>query len=90
MIGYGNIQNLTKYACSKWPFHIFPFLFARIVWFGMAGDGRRAGVHTGFRTIILVLYIGSLPNLDTWFPFRRGRTMYILGSLCQRSRSPLL
>jgi hypothetical protein len=25
--------------------------------------GGRAGVHTGFRTIILVLYIGSSPNL---------------------------
>ena len=24
---------------------------------------RREGVHTGFRTITLVLYIGSLPNL---------------------------
>jgi hypothetical protein len=42
MIGYGNIQNLPKYACSKWPFHIFPFLYARIVWLGMAGGGRRA------------------------------------------------
>jgi len=29
------------------------------------GYGRRAGVHTGFRTITLVLYIGSLPNLAT-------------------------
>ena len=27
--------------------------------------GQRAGVHTGFRTITLVLYIGSLPNLAT-------------------------
>ena len=27
--------------------------------------GRRAGVHSGFRTITLVLYIGSLPNLAT-------------------------
>jgi hypothetical protein len=25
----------------------------------------RAGVHTGFRTITLVLYIGSLTNLTT-------------------------
>jgi hypothetical protein len=36
---------------------------------GMAGDGRWAagggGIHTGFRTITLVLYIGSLPNLAT-------------------------
>jgi hypothetical protein len=43
-----------------------------------------------FRTITLVLYIGSLPNLATWFPFGRGRTLFILGSLDQKSRSPLL
>ena len=41
----------------------------------------RAGVHTGFCTITLVLYIGSLPNLATWFPCGRGRTLFILGSL---------
>ena len=29
----------------------------------------------------LVLYIGSLPNLATWFPYGRGRTLFILGSL---------
>jgi hypothetical protein len=51
---------------------------------------RVAGIHTGFRTITLVLYIGSLPNLATWFPCGRGRTLFILGSLGQRSRSPLL
>ena len=34
-----------------------------------------------FRTITLVLYIGSLPNLATWFPCGRGRTLFILGSL---------
>jgi hypothetical protein len=50
----------------------------------------RAGVHTGFRTITLVLYIGSLPNLATWFPCGSGRILYILGSLGQRSRSLLL
>jgi hypothetical protein len=49
-----------------------------------------AGVHTGFRTITLVLYIGSLPNLVTWFPCGRGRTLFILGSLGQRSRLLLL
>jgi hypothetical protein len=54
------------------------------------GYGGRAGVHTGFRTINLVLYIGSLPNLATWFPCGSGRTLFILGSLCQRSRSLLL
>jgi hypothetical protein len=43
-----------------------------------------------FRTISLVLYIGSLPNLATWFPCGSGRTLFILGSLGQRSRSPLL
>jgi hypothetical protein len=31
--------------------------------------------------ITLVLYIGSLPNLATWFPCGRGRTLFILGSL---------
>jgi hypothetical protein len=36
--------------------------------------------HTGFRTITLVLYIRSLPNLATWFPCGRGRTLFILGS----------
>ena len=40
-----------------------------------------------FRTTTLVLYIESLTNLATWFPCRRGRTLYILGSLGQRSRS---
>ena len=50
----------------------------------------KSGVHTGFHTITLVLYIGSLPNLATWFPCGRGRTLFILGSLCQRSMSPLL
>ena len=40
----------------------------------------RAGVHTGFRTITLVLYIGSLPYLVTWFPCGRGRTLFILRS----------
>jgi hypothetical protein len=34
-----------------------------------------------FRTITLVLYIGSLPNLATRFPCGRGRTLFILGSL---------
>ena len=43
-----------------------------------------------FRMITLVLSIGSLPKLTTWFPCGRGRTLCILGSLCQRSRSPLL
>ena len=43
-----------------------------------------------FRMIALVLYIGSLPNLATWFPCGRGRTLFILGSLGQRSRSLLL
>ena len=62
------------------------FLYARletgrIMWLGMAG------VHSGFCTITLVLYIGSLPNLATWFPCGRGRTLFILGSLGQRSRS---
>ena len=40
-----------------------------------------------FHMITLVLYIGSLPNLTTWFPCGRGRILFILGSLGQRSRS---
>ena len=43
-----------------------------------------------FRTITLVLYIGSSTNLATWFTCGRGRTLIILRSLSQRSRSPLL
>ena len=34
-----------------------------------------------FRMITLVLYIGSLPILATWFPCGRGRTLFILSSL---------
>jgi hypothetical protein len=34
-----------------------------------------------FCTITLVLYIGFLPNLATWFPCGSGRTLFILGSL---------
>ena len=37
--------------------------------------------------ITLVRYIGYLPNLTTWLPCGRGRTLFILGSLGQRSRS---
>jgi len=40
--------------------------------------------------ITLVLYIGSLPHLTTWFHCGRGRTLFILGLLGQRSRSLLL
>ena len=40
-----------------------------------------------FRMITFVLYIGSLPNLTTWLPCGRERTLFILGSLGQRSRS---
>jgi hypothetical protein len=39
--------------------------------------GGRAGVHTGFRTITLVLYIDYLPNLATRFPCGRERTLLI-------------
>jgi hypothetical protein len=45
------------------------------------GYGGRVGVHTGFRTITLVLYIGSLPNLTTWLPCGRGRILFILAHL---------
>jgi hypothetical protein len=69
-------------------------VFIRSSWDGpyyvIGYGGWRAVVHTDFRTITLVLYIGSLPNLATWFPCGRGRTLFILGTLGQRSRSPLL
>ena len=42
------------------------FLYARLEtgrYYVIGYGGRWAGVHTGFRTITLVLYIGSLPNL---------------------------
>ena len=42
-----------------------------------------------FHTITLVVFIGSLTNLATWFPCGRGRTLFILGSLGQRPRSLL-
>ena len=45
------------------------------------GYGGWAGIHTGFRTITLVLYIRFLPTLATWFPCGRGRTPFILESL---------
>jgi hypothetical protein len=48
----------------------------------------RPRLETG--TLTLVLYIESLTNLATWFPCRRGRNLFILGSLGQRSRSPLI
>ena len=77
----------------RFSVQIHPFLYARLEMgpYYVIGYGRRmAGVHTGFRTITLVLYIGSLPNLASWFPCGRGRTLFILGSLGQRSRSLLL
>ena len=46
-----------------------------MAYYVIAGSGR-AGVHTGFRTITLGLYIGSLPNLVTSFPCGRGRTLF--------------
>ena len=73
-------------SCPLWVIFIRP---SRDGPYYVIGYGGRAGVHTGFRTT-LVLYIRSLPNLATWFPCGRGRTLFILGSLGQRSRSPLL
>jgi hypothetical protein len=74
--------------------HILFIIFIRLSrdgpYYVIGYGGWRVGVHTGFRTITLVLYIGSLPNLATWLPCGRGRTLFILGSLGQRSRSLLL
>ena len=63
---------------------MLPILFIRMSRDGpyyVIGYGGWVGFHTGFHTINLVLYIGSLPNLTTWFPCGRGRTLFILGSL---------
>jgi hypothetical protein len=56
------------------------------IYFGVKGQGHSYYKYNfwqqdRFRTISLVLYIGSLPNLATWFPCGRGRTLFILGSL---------
>ena len=56
------------------------------IYFGVKGQGHHYYKYNFwqqdcFRTITLVLYIGSLPNLATWFPCGRGRTIFILGSL---------
>ena len=42
-------------------------------------EGGRADFHTGFRTITLVLYIESLPNLATRFPCGRGKPFLFWG-----------
>ena len=56
------------------------------IYFGVKGQGHcyykyNFWQQDRFRTITLVLYIGSLANLATWFPCGRGRTLFILGSL---------
>jgi hypothetical protein len=83
MIGYGNTGSYIPKNCPKMPVMSGHFIFSPFytpvsrrsvlcdwVWW-------RAGVHTGFRTITLVLYIGSLPNLATSFPCGRWRTLFI-------------
>jgi hypothetical protein len=62
------------------PFHrgiMWPSLFTVTI--------NRIFDNGRFCMITLVLYIGSLPNLTTWFSCGRGRTLFILGSLGQRS-----
>ena len=59
------------------------------VYFGVImvkGQGHRYYKYNfwqqdSFRTITLVLHIRTLPNLATWFPCGRGRTLFILGLL---------
>jgi hypothetical protein len=56
------------------------------IYFGVKGQGHRYfkynfWQHDRFCMITLVLYIGSVTNLATWFPCGRGRTLFILGSL---------
>ena len=56
------------------------------IYFGVKGQGHHYYKYNfwqqdRFCTITLVLYIGSLPNLATWFSCGRGRTLFILGSL---------
>jgi hypothetical protein len=55
------------------------------IYFGVKGQGHHYYKYNfwqqdRFRTITLVLYIGSLPSLATWFSCGRERTLFILGS----------
>ena len=88
---YGKCYWLSTIFFSNHGTHLdLHIIFIRLSQDGpyyVIGYGERVGVHTGFRTITLVLCIGSLPNLATWFLCGRGRTLFILGSLGQRSGS---
>jgi hypothetical protein len=76
-------NHVAKFA--KDPIYRTKVIVRKRPCYYVIGYDGRVGVHTGFRTITLVLCIGSLPNLTTWFPCRRGRILFILGSLDQRS-----
>ena len=88
------VNAVLRYFCLPLNIQDIEVLFFQRVIYFYTPVSRRAvlcdwvwlaGVHTGFRTITLVLYIGSLPSLATWFPCGRGRILFILESLGQRS-----
>jgi hypothetical protein len=56
-----------------WSLTMSSFLYARLVLCDWAWPVSAQETY-------LVLYIESLPNLATWFPCGRGRTLFILGS----------
>jgi hypothetical protein len=82
---HGNFSSV--YWIFNKPGHMIPLWKGKNpIYFGVKGQGHRYYKYNfwqqdRFRTITLVLYIGTLPNLATWFPCGRGRTLFILGSL---------
>ena len=58
-----SLQNIVIQCVFNSPSLYARLETVRIMCLGMVGG--RAGVHTGFRTITLVLYIRSLRNLAT-------------------------
>jgi hypothetical protein len=80
------IGSLPWFPCGKGT----PYLFWGHEVKGQGYYKYIFGQQGRFRMVTLVLYIGSFPNLATWFLWERGRTLFILGSLGQNSRSLLL
>ena len=62
-------QMVMDVRILYWFSVVFKFVIfirpSRDIPYYVLGYGGRAGIHKGFRTITLVLYIGSLPNLAT-------------------------
>ena len=74
------LSERLKNMESIWPFLYAHLKMGCIMWLGMAGGRPPSFPHNNFSSVIW-----SLPNMATWFPCRRGRTLFILGSLGQRS-----